>query len=171
MSPIETTPPSAAPRPINVVEPVSQALHHVTQMPFQPFDLGRWFVIGFCAWLAFLGESGGGGVHGPGGGGGHGGNGGDIRRDLEQARDYILANLDWLVPLVATVVIVGLGLWLLVLWLNSRGKFMFLHCVALNRAEVSEPWRQFARQGNSLFLFRLCLALLGMVLKIGRAHV
>jgi hypothetical protein len=59
-----------------------------------------------------------------------------------------------------------LGLWLLFLWLNSRGKFMFLHCVALDQAEVSKPWSQFAHEGNSLFLFRLGLALIGWVLTL-----
>ena len=47
-------------REISVVEPISPALEHVKRMLFQPFDLGKWFVIGFCAWLAYLGEAGGG---------------------------------------------------------------------------------------------------------------
>jgi hypothetical protein len=52
------------------------------------------------------------------------------------------------------------------LWLNSRGKFMFLHCVALDRAEVVEPWHRWTRQGNSLFLFRLVLSLIATVLTL-----
>jgi hypothetical protein len=48
-------------REISVTEPVSPALERVKTMLFKPFDLGKWFTIGFCAWLAFLGESGGGG--------------------------------------------------------------------------------------------------------------
>jgi len=28
-------------------------------------------------------------------------------------------------------------------WLHSRGEFMFLHCVAVNRAEVAAPWTEF----------------------------
>jgi hypothetical protein len=77
-----------------------------------------------------------------------------------------LNNLGWIVPLAAAVVVIGLGLWLLFLWLNSRGKFMFLHCVALDQAEVSRPWSQFAHEGNSLFLFRLGLGLVGWVLSL-----
>jgi hypothetical protein len=53
-------------------------------------------------------------------------------------------------------VIVGLVL----CWLNSRGKFMFLHCVAGNKAEVKVPWQKFARHGNSLFLFRIVFGLI-----------
>jgi hypothetical protein len=40
---------------------------------------------------------------------------------------------------------------------------MFLHCVALDRAEVVVPWHKYASQGNSLFLFRILLGLIGAV--------
>ena len=150
-----------------MVEPVSPALERVKLMLFNPFDLGKWFVIGFCAWLAYLGKGGGSaGFHGP-SGGGHGGE--NFRHDFEQAKNFILGNLEWIIPLAAFLVVICLGLWLLFLWLSSRGKFMFLHCVALNKAEVSEPWRRFAQEGNSLFLFRLGLGLLGWVLTLPMA--
>ena len=72
-------------------------------------------------------------------------------------------NLYWILPLAVALVVIGLALWVVFTWLSSRGKFMFLHCVALDKAEVSVPWHKFARQGNSLFLFRLVLGLIGMV--------
>ena len=166
MNPIQ--PVTTRPVEINVVEPVSPALERVKGMLFRPFDLGKWFIIGFCAWLACLGEGGGGGFkfQVPGAGGGHGGGGETFRHEFEHAKDYVLNNLGWIVPLAAAVVVIGLGLWLLFLWLNSRGKFMFLHCVALDQAEVSKPWCQFAHEGNSLFLFRLGLGLIGWVLTL-----
>jgi hypothetical protein len=37
---------------------------------------------------------------------------------------------------------------------------MFLHCVALNKAEVVVPWHKFRKQGNSLFLFRVVVGLI-----------
>ena len=149
---------------INVVEPISPALERVKLMLFPLFDLGKWFIVGFCAWLACLGESGGGwsGFHGPVGGN----HGGGFRHEFAHVKDYVLNNLGWIVPLAAAVVVVGLGLWLLFLWLNSRGKFMLLHCVALDRAEVSKPWNQFVHEGNSLFLFRSALGLIGWVLAL-----
>ncbi len=164
MNPIQPlTPPH---REINVVEPVSPALEHVKRMLFQPFDLGKWFIIGFCAWLAFLGESGS-GFGGNYNFGNHPGrSGADFRHGLEQARDYLLSNLDWIIPLGALLLLLVLGLCLLFLWLSSRGKFMFLHCVALNRAEVTEPWNKFSAEANSLFWFRLVLGLIGMVLTL-----
>ena len=165
-------PVSNRPREISVAEPVSPALERVKLMLFQPFDLGKWFVIGFCAWLAYLGEGGGGG--GGGGNFGNNFNGGkhshetaaDVRHGLELAWSYVLNHLYWIVPVAALFILLCLALGILILWLNCRGKFMFLHCVALNKAEVVEPWNKFAREGNSLFWFRLVLGLIGAVLTI-----
>jgi hypothetical protein len=152
-------------REISVTEPVSPALERVKTMLFKPFDLGKWFAIGFCAWLALLGE----------GGGGGGFNNGvnfdnrnpsaeSFRHGYHQARNYVLENLAWIVPTVAAVVILMLALWLLILWLSSRGKFMFLHCVALDKAEVSVPWSKFGHEADSLFWFRAALGFLSMFL-------
>lgn len=146
-------PVTTPPREISVAEPVSPALERVKRVLFQPFDLGKWFTIGFCAWLAQLGEGGFRGNYNF--GQHHGTNSGEnFHRDFDRAREYVLDNLNWIVPLAAGLVVIGLALWLLFLWLNSRGKFMFLHCVALDKAEVAEPWHKFAYEGNSLFLFR-----------------
>ncbi len=154
-------PVSTPPLEISVAEPVSPALERVKRVLFRPFDLGKWFTIGFCAWLAQLGESG-----GTGGNfnlGSHQNYGDNLRNDFVRARDYVLDNLNWILPLAAVLVVVGLAFWLLFLWLNSRGKFMFLHCVVRDKAEVTEPWHQFAREANSLFLFRLGLGLISMI--------
>ncbi len=155
-------PVTTPPREISVAEPVSPALERVKRVLFQPFDLGKWFTIGFCAWLAQLGEGGFRGNYNF--GQHHGTNSGEnFHRDFDRAREYVLDNLNWIVPLAAGLVVIGLALWLLFLWLNSRGKFMFLHCVALDKAEVAEPWHKFAYEGNSLFLFRLGLGLAAMI--------
>ena len=161
-------PSSGRPREISVVEPVSPALERVKQMLFKPFDLAKWITIGFCAWLAGLGESGGSGSYNY---GNHYGN--DSGRPAEQFRhfyheasDFVMANLGWIIPLAVLVVLLVVALWLLMLWLSSRGKFMFLHCVALDKAEVAEPWSKFADAANSLFRFRIGLGLVGMILTL-----
>jgi hypothetical protein len=77
-----------------------------------------------------------------------------------------MANLGWIIPVAVLLVLLVVALWLLVLWLSSRGKFMFLHCVALDKAEVAEPWSKFAFAANSLFRFRIGLGLIGMVLTL-----
>lgn len=163
MNPIQ---PLTTPSPeISVTAPVSQAIDHVKRVLFQPFDAGKWFVIGFCAWLALLGEQTiGSGFNFGSFNDGRGRTG--IRHEFEEAKQYVLGNLYWIGPVAVALVIICLGLWVLFTWLNSRGKFMFLHCVALNTAEVTLPWGKFARAGNSLCLFRLMLGLVGSLLTL-----
>jgi len=106
MNPIQPVQPPAATRTINVVELVSPALAHVKRMLFQPFDLGKWVIIGFCAWLAYLGEAGSGSAGGNYNFGNHSHhNAANFRHALDQARDYLLNNLDWIIPLAALLLL------------------------------------------------------------------
>lgn len=144
---------NTSPATVSVTTPVNIALEHVKLVLFRPFDLSRWFVIGFCAWLAWLAEGG--------GGGGSYGWREDSPRHLSR---WFSENAHWLVPLIAVGIIAGLVFYLLLLWLSSRGKFMFLHCVVFNRAEVRVPWSLYGPQANSLFLFRVVVGAIGFVI-------
>jgi len=151
------------PASVSVVTPLTPAIERVKILLFRPFDLGKWLIIGFCAWLACLGQSGGGG-----GGGGrfHVGRreGREIRSAFHEAKEYVLGNLEWIIPLAVAIVVLIVVVWLLITWLSSRGHFMFLHCVAGNKAEVRVPWARYARHSNSLFLFRIGLGLVQLLL-------
>lgn len=149
---------------ISVTEPINLALGRVRGILFAPIDLGKWFTIGFCAWLAGLGERGFRGSSSSSSSSDN--NGGDIHQQLEHAGDFIRDNLYWILPVAIAAVTIIIALWLLFLWLNCRGKFMFLYCVALDRAEVKEPWDRFASAANSLFWFRFVLGLIGMVIML-----
>lgn len=148
---------------ISVTDPIGPALSRVRQLLFQPFDLGKWFTIGFCAWLAGLGERANGNFNYNNNSGRHGE---DIHRQFDHAREFLIDNLAWILPLAIFLVAVVIALGVLFLWLNSRGKFMLLHCVALDRAEVREPWNRYGSAANSLFWFRLVLGLMGLAVVI-----
>jgi hypothetical protein len=140
---------------VSVIDPVGKALGKTKQILFSPFEWSKWFAIGFCAWLAFLGEGGG----GNGGGGGNNGGGpnfGHIRHSIE-------SNLYWIIPVGIIVLFIVVAICLGLLWLRCRGKFMFLYCVAKNKAAVVYPWTEYSRESNSLFLFKITLWLLSMV--------
>lgn len=147
------------PMNVSVTAPVGQAIDRVKEMLFRPFDPAKWFVIGFCAWLAQLGSSGFNGNFG----GSNRHDGGSAAEWARHVWEYVVANLAWIIPLAATILLFVIALSLLFVWLSSRGRFMFLHCVALNRAEIQIPWNRFAAQGNSLFLFRVVLGLIGLL--------
>ncbi len=144
---------------VSVIDPIGPAFEKVKTILFRPFDLGKWFTIGFCAWLAYLGSGGGGG-----GGGGRGGRvPSNVHEGIGQSKEFVLENLAWIIPVAVVVVVIGIVFWLVFTWLSSRGRFMFLHCVAHNKAEVSTPWTKFRKHANSLFLFRIILGLIGFV--------
>ena len=156
---------------ISVTAPIHPAIERARRLLFQPFDLARWFVIGFCAWLASLGESGfswfnakvplSRGIQAPRFSSWHG-----SFESWEQLRNEVMRNLDWILPLAIALACLIVALGVLMVWLTSRGEFMFLHCVALGRAEVAVPWRQHARKARSLFLFRLALGLIAAVIML-----
>jgi hypothetical protein len=148
------------PDTVSVIDPISPAIEKVKTILFNPFDLGKWFIIGFCAWLAQLGRPNGGGG---GGGRGNGGGSSSVQEQFYYAKDYVLANLNWIIPLAIVCVAVFIVLWFVFAWLSSRGQFMFLHCVAHNKAEVTNPWYKFRQHANSLFLFRIVLGLIGFL--------
>lgn len=153
------------PRPTNVsvIDPISPAIERVKNMLFRPFDLAKWMTIGFCAWLATLGEGGyGGNFNFP--SSGHSGK--SLHQEIEQAKAFVMNNLNWIIPLTVVLITFCFVLGLVFLWLNSRGQFMFLHCVALNVAEVHVPWNKFKTQGNSLFWFRFVVHMIGTVLTL-----
>jgi hypothetical protein len=149
--------------PVSVIEPVGKAIEEVKTILFRPFSLEKWFTIGFCAWLAFLGSSG----SGPGGGGGpdtH--NSGNPTEQLEHAKEWFIMNMAWLIPVIIVGITVVVLIGFVITWLNSRGQFMFLHCVANNKAEVSIPWTKYASHGNNLFLFRIAFGLNAFVIVV-----
>ena len=148
---------------ISVIDPLDPAFERVKIILFKPFDLGKWFIIGFCAWLAYIGSGGGGG----GGGGGNGSaqwNMDDVRHQIEEAKEFFLENMFWIIPVGIIVMLAIIVFWILFTWLSSRGRFMFLHCVAENKAEVKIPWTKFREHAGSLFLFRIVVGLVSFVI-------
>lgn len=145
---------------ISVTEPISKALQRTGKVLFKPFDIGKWFLLGFCAFLARCGEQGG-GFNFPNPGGGGGGRGGGP--STQQVQQWFTANLPWIIGIAAAILIVIVIISLLVLWLRSRGTFMFTDGIVRNRGAVSEPWRAFRHHGNSLFGFSILLTLTALL--------
>ena len=154
--------------------PLSLAWNRMTAALFHPFDMKKWFVVGFTAFLAGLLD----------GGNGSSGSNNFSKNDefsqdtLSDILDAPIRFWDWLQdnPLYTALIVVGiiLGLLIFVLltWVSSRGKFMFLDNVVKDQALISKPWNDFAHLGDSLFLFRivlnfLILALIGILVVFG----
>lgn len=86
---------------------------------------------------------------------------------IQPIRVFFEENASWLIPLAAVLVLVILIFSVILLWLSSRGKFMFLDNVVHNRALVREPWNQFQSAGNSLFWWRLFFGMIVLISLVG----
>jgi hypothetical protein len=142
---------------IQFVEPLAHGFRRMKNALFQPIDMKKWFVVGFTAFLAGLTD-----YHGCGGSG--------VRENIgfgwddffsfpQRVWDWLLDNPGWFTLIIFGAVLLFI-LIVVLTWLSSRGKFMFLDNVIHDGARVSLPWREYRAEGNSLFLFRLSFSLI-----------
>jgi hypothetical protein len=134
---------------IEIFKPFGEAFELTKKILFQPFDLKKWFVIGFAAWLASLGGGGGSFNYQP--------DGEEKVKKVNDAIEQIPHPI--LVACIVAVIVLVLALVVVFAWLRARGGFMFIDCIVKNRGGIAEPWRYFRREGNSYFLFSLLVVL------------
>ena len=135
---------------IEIFKPFGEAFELMQKILFRPFNVEKWFVIGFAAFLS--GHFAGVGFNFP--------IGGFPPRTGNQ--NFASPNWDlweqwkpWLPIAIALFVLVTLVLIVVFTWLRARGNFIFTDCIARNRAAIVDPWREYRREGNSYFLFLL----------------
>ena len=145
---------------LSVTEPISRAINRTREILFEPFDIAKWFKLGFCAFLAHLADSSGGGASGNTSSWQESGGSQKADRALEWLRE----NWELVVGIGIAVAIVILAIVVLLLWLQGRGRFMFLDGVVRNRGAVVEPWHTYRAEGHGVFWFKLCFSLGGFFL-------
>src|SRR6266853_254136 len=141
-------------RNIEIFKPFGEAFELMKRILFQPFDVKKWFVIGFAAWLANLG--------------GGGFNYQYNRREDVQKLNEAISQIPHPILVTGICVLISLVLVLIILfaWLRARGGFMFIDCIVKNRGAVAEPWREFRKEGNSYFLFSLVVGICFLILAV-----
>jgi len=156
---------------IKCFDAFKRAFRRMTGMLFYPFTVSKWFVLGFSAWLAIIFNSQ--------GGSGVGGTfyfrfsnsshlpyvvsrSGSFLKDVFLGDVFFVGKVCnylkieqsvfwWLVFGTATAVLVMIVINLILVWVSSRFKFIFIDNIANNRAEITKPWKQFKKCGNSAF--------------------
>jgi hypothetical protein len=135
---------------IEIFRPFGEAFELMNKILFQPFDLKKWLVIGFAA---FLSGHLAGGFNFP-------SSFGNFKSHRTTPEAISLHFDQWKPWLVAAVVLGALFFFALVItltWLKARGNFIFTDCVVRNQAAIVEPWREYRKEGNSYFLFLLAV--------------
>ena len=135
---------------IEIFKPFGEAFELMTRILFQPFDLKKWLVIGFAAWLANLGAGVGGNFNYP--DSGHKG-----AHKFNEAIGQIPQSV--LIAGICVVICIVLILIVVFAWLRARGRFILVDCIVRNRAAIVEPWKEFRAEGDSFFLFSLLMVL------------
>jgi hypothetical protein len=136
------------------LDPIGRAWHRMVLLLFRPFRPGAWLVLGFAA---FIGAR-------------HGGRYG-FRWSLPgRDPDPFWEDWNWSPPDPALVVAIAVGavvviaIALVLAWVFARGAFVFLDDVLTSRAAIVRPWKEFRREGNSLFAWRLLFLAAGLAL-------
>jgi hypothetical protein len=132
-----------------------------------PFHFQRWLALGFVAFLDGCGRKGGFGssYQFPGGGssGSPGGVGGDGGVDVSGAREWIAAHIAIIGAIAVLALVVIVAVTAVILWLNSRGVFMYADNVATGRYDVVRPWNEHRDAAWSYFFWSFGLALVGLL--------
>src|SRR6476659_583486 len=124
---------------IEIFEPFGAAYEAMKKILFQPFDLAKWCVIGFSA---FLSVALGGGFN--------------FRFPARANSDFAWfgrhdlwssAHAFWFIPLMISLSGVILIVSVVLIWVAARGRFIFTDCVVKNRAAIAIPWNEYRREG------------------------
>jgi hypothetical protein len=150
---------------IHFMEPINRAWTRMKAALFRPFDLHKWFVIGFNAFLAGLmnASNGSGGARG-----GKEGSFGEFIHFPRTAWAWLTDNPGLAVAILFAALVV-IAVVVALAWVSSRGVFMFLDSVVHDRAEIARPWREYQKEGDSLFVWRLIFGLVVFVVFAGLA--
>jgi len=144
---------------IEIFAPFGEAFETTKKILFQPFDLTKWFVIGFAAWLATM-FSGASFSYRRGFGNGDW----DWKAHTHGLPFSMHDAPPWVIPLVIGGGLLFLAILVLLLWLNARGRFMFTDCIVRNRGAIAEPWREFHTEGNRYFVLQLIVTFCSMII-------
>jgi hypothetical protein len=150
---------------ISFLDPLVRAWHRARTMLFGGLDVGGWFVLGFSAWVAGLAD----GRNSTSGldlNWKHGGQPYPGFPDLATFIHRVQESAPWIF-LAVFGGLVALVIGILLLWLSSRAKFVFLDNVLHRRAQMVDPWNRYARLGDSLFLWRLVFSALVFLVVLG----
>jgi hypothetical protein len=154
---------------IDFGRPFQHAFDHTAQLLFKPFNIGKWFALGFSAWLAsFLAGGNGANFNWPGNNyssSSHSGNTAGMAKAGFEFLDKMLSlGLPFWLLVLALVVLLLCLLTFIFIALGCRGQFMFLDNVIHDRDNVAKPWKEFSRQANELTLWHTLFSLLPLLI-------
>ncbi len=157
----------------NYVDWVQQSLaaawERMVRQLFRPFAPVRWLLLSLLAWLATLGEHGGGNLNVPTEWlkKGAGNSSRLLQTEVAQAMSWTRQHLVLVVTVTAVLLLFLVALGVFLGWVKAHARFLFLRVVVEERREVLSGWDEMAPQANSLFLWALGFGVLMLALVLG----
>jgi len=143
--------------PISAVDAITPAFQHARQQLLQPFRVGQWAKLALVGLLAGEMSSGG------------GCNGGNFRVPTHaggsnRLLDIGLSNIDPALygGLIAFLIVIGIGLVVLLLYINSVMRFILFDSVIRKECRISEGWNRRQQPGLRYFYWQLLLILVSI---------
>jgi hypothetical protein len=150
--------------PLSAVDSITPAIEHVKQQLFRPFSLAQWTLlalVGLCAGESCSGS-------------GFNFNSFRVPANSEGAHRHFASTTlpDWalLGPLLVIALIAVPVVWLLLVYLNSRMRFVLFDSVVGKRCEFGRMWRERQRPALEYFIWQILISLVavaGMVVLVG----
>jgi len=159
---METLPPASANAvraPRSATDAIVPALHNVKRVLVSPFSMRKWLKLALIAFLA--------GVVG-GGGGGRGswpsGNGGpDFDQVGQQLAAWYQAHTGAIIAGAIGVGIVGLAVFLIMLYVSSVFRFIFMESVITTEMRIRESWHRNKAEGIAYMWWRIGFGLASLL--------
>ena len=139
------------------------ALQNVKRVLLSPFSMRKWLKLALIAFLAGVVGSGGGG--GGGRGGWPSGNGGpDFDQVGPQIVDWYQAHTGAIIAGAIGVGIVGLAVFLIMLYVSSIFRFIFMESVIMTETRIRESWHRNKAEGLAYMWWRIGFGLASLLL-------
>jgi hypothetical protein len=167
-----STPPA---RGATALDALSPAWENTKRILFDPFSLRKWFKLGLIAFLAQAMASGGANFNvrmplnfptgGPGGPGGPGGlPAADFERFWHEVLGWYHAHGPQIIAGAVALVGLGLILSLILTYVSSVFRFIFLESVITSETQIRESWVRNRAEGASFFLWRLAFGFVSLLI-------
>jgi len=136
------------------------ALQNVKRVLLSPFSVRKWLKLGLIAFLAGVVSSGGGS-----GGGVPSGNGGpDFDQVGPQIVGWYQTHADTIIAGAIGLGIVGLAVFLIMLYVNSIFRFIFMESVITTETRIWESWHRNKAEGMAYMWWRIGFGLASLLL-------
>lgn len=135
--------------PMNVSGAITPAIEHTSRLLFKPFVLKKWLALGLVSILAQMGAG--------------SGNANFPSDDSGAFSDFGRNAGLWIAENLALIVIAGvllLSIALLLSWLSSVFKFVYLNQITSEPLAIKEPFHRLTGLGTSFFLWQLAFSII-----------